>query len=240
MGMNQSGANWLLIISGILGTLCILGLCAAAVFFAIERLEPSTLGMADSACPEIPTGWVMVATDTFDVNVNRWPEWTDEDTYMEVNWRVSQGEYQAEAYARQGAVSMAYPMQWLVEDFYLSADLQAEGAADSYYGVVFHLTHYNRYFFAISGTQEYTLFFYKNGWSQLLDWTESSAIQPGEVNRITVLGEGSHYTFCINGQYVDDIYDDQKPKGYIGFMFGLENAEDEALFRFDNFELWTP
>jgi len=51
---------------------------------------------------------------------------------------------------------------------------------------------------------------------------------------------GSHFTFYINDQYVGEADDDQLSTGTIALAVGLDNAEDQAVFEFDNLELRAP
>jgi len=97
------------------------------------------------------------------------------------------------------------------------------------------------YAFEMSDAQKFSFSLYYQGqWTTLIGWTESSAIRPGEVNRMTVLGEGAHFSLYINDQYVGEAEDGQLSKGEAGLTITLYNAGDEAVFEFDNFEVRAP
>ena len=74
----------------------------------------------------------------------------------------------------------------------------------------------------------------------MIDWTETTTIRPGETNRLTVLAEGSHYTFYINDQYVGEADEDRLSQGEAGVAIELREAGDAAVFEFDNFEVRAP
>ena len=77
-------------------------------------------------------------------------------------------------------------------------------------------------------------------WTTLIEWTKSQAIRPGEVNRLTVISEGSHYIFLVNDQIVGEADYGQLTSGIACLTIGLHEAEDSAVFEFDNFELRAP
>jgi len=115
------------------------------------------------------------------------------------------------------------------------------GPQSSSYGVVFRQADKDFYAFEISDAQQFALSLYYQGqWMKLIDWTESSAIRPGEVNRVTVLGEGSHFSLYINDQHVGEAEDGQLSEGEVGLTITLYDAGDEAVFEFDKFEVRAP
>ena len=97
------------------------------------------------------------------------------------------------------------------------------------------------YYFAIREYRWYSFSVLDNNeWTTLIDWTENSAIRHGEVNRLTVLAEGSHFVFFINDQYVGEADDSRLSRGRAGVAIELYNAGDKATFEFDNFKLLAP
>lgn len=65
-------------------------------------------------------------------------------------------------------------------------------------------------------------------------------MRPGAVNRLTVIEQGSHLTFFVNGQYVVETDDTRLNDGVMGPAVELVHAGDEAVFEFDNFEVRAP
>ena len=64
--------------------------------------------------------------------------------------------------------------------------------------------------------------------------------RPGEANRLTVIGRGSHFTFYINDQYVAEAEDDRLTAGDVGVAVELLDDGDSAVFEFDDFEVRAP
>ena len=73
-----------------------------------------------------------------------------------------------------------------------------------------------------------------------MDPAESAALHPGEVNKLSVLAEGTHYRFFINDQPVGEMTDDQWKTGYVTVFIQLCKAGDSAVIEFDNMELRAP
>jgi hypothetical protein len=65
--------------------------------------------------------------------------------------------------------------------------------------------------------------------------TLTSAIHPGEVNQLAVRGEGSHFEFFINGEFVGEADDSEFSSGIAGLVLGFLNVGDKGVFEFDNF-----
>ena len=74
-------------------------------------------------------------------------------------------------------------------------------------------------------------------WTTFIPWKRSYAIKPGEANRLTIVGEGSKFSFFINDVFVGAVEDHQLLEGAIGVVIGLSHPGDKAVFEFDNFEL---
>lgn len=60
-------------------------------------------------------------------------------------------------------------------------------------------------------------------WDTLINWKKTDLINPGEANRLTVIVEGSHFTFFINNQYLTEITNDKIAKGATALAAELSN-----------------
>jgi hypothetical protein len=180
--------------------------------------------------------------DTFDSNKNNWQLEKTDDDYALTTYEVADGTYNWDVTAHQPVISWVTANSKAMDDFYLSIEIkQASGPDSADYGVVFREdTNSNFYYFGINEQGQYALYLYNQDWSTLLDWTESELIRPGEVNRITVLAEGSHFTFFINDQYLTEITDDSIKSGTVALAIELATENDQAVFQFDNIELRVP
>jgi hypothetical protein len=191
-----------------------------------------------------PSHWPLILSDAFEANAYDWPTGSRSDEYATFKWPFTNGKYQWEVKAHQHVHWYVYPDDVkAVSDFYLTLETQQiSGPDDSNYGVVFRTVDANNFYhFGITNTQEFVLFLKHRGeWATLIERTKTSAIQPGEKNRITVIAEGSHFDFFINDQFVAETDDGQLGSGKVGLAIELYNAGDEAIFEFDNFELRAP
>jgi len=193
--------------------------------------------------PVPPSEWPLVISDSFDSNEHSWPMLPIEDDYIETDWTLMNGKYQWEALAVKDVHYYVLPNMKSVSDFYLSTELQRiSGPVDCTFGVVFRARDDdNFYMFGISETQNFSIYRkYKGDWETLVDWRYSATIRQEDVNRITIVAQGSHFVFWINDQRVIGIDDDKIAKGRNGLTMTLYNPGDQAVFEFDNFEVREP
>lgn len=204
--------------------------------------EPTIVAQEAKAAARLDE-WPLVLRDSFDSNANNWETGVHENELVTVDYQPADGQYRWEVESR-GAIDWFYWNEDIepVSDFYFSVDArQVSGADTAKYGVIFRGIDVAAYLFAINdlARQYGVLMWDPTGWTYLVESTVTSAIQPGEVNQLAVLGEGSHFTFYINGQFIDEVDHPALRDGNVGMAIGLAGA-DEAVFEFDNFELHTP
>jgi hypothetical protein len=197
---------------------------------------------AQSTAESAASNWQVILTDTFDSNKNNWLVGESEDEYALTNYQVVDGKYRWEATAHKSFISWVEADEKPLTDFYLSMDVQQmEGSETTDYGVVFREDDdSNFYYFGISDNGNYSFHLYFGDWDTLIDWTETDLIQAGESNRITVIGEGAHFTFFINGEYLTETTDDTLPEGSTSLAMEMSNEDDHSILEFDNFELRAP
>ena len=148
-----------------------------------------------------------------------------------------------EATAKQAFIYWTYPSVTPVTDFTLSVDAQQiEGPQDGQYGLVFRiLDEYNYYLFMIDKDKNYSFQLYNDGkWFTITYGTISPAVLQDNDNRITVIGEGSHFRFYINDIFFSEETEHTLPSGKYGIAVGLTYPQDQAIFEFDNFEIRSP
>jgi serine/threonine-protein kinase len=218
-----------------------------------ERPEPSaTRRPTQTPAPEVtPTPRALstpveqtsdgeVYRDAFSDNANDWPVGEASDEYSTDNQEVADGVYRWQVQAKQDFFGSVWSTDVTYADFRLTADLrQVSGPSDSTYGFVFRRVDSDNYYnFALADTGEYALFRRTpDGWVTVVDWTDAEAIQPGQVNRVTVEAQGTQFTFSVNDETIGDVDDSDglTEAGYIGFGISA-NADTEAIFEFDNLE----
>lgn len=203
-----------------------------------------TQPLVQPGAPAVPAGWRLVLADTFDSNANQWPTGSQTNDYVTNEWRIADGKYRWQATAHQGFSWYVYPKNLPpVSDFYLTVDVrQVSGPDSADFGVALRVqdnTNYYR-FGIVNAGKYYFVRLHQGQWDTLRDWISTTAIRPGQVNRITVLAQGSHFACYINDQLVTETDDSLVAKGQAGLNIGFIVLNTPAVFEFDNFELRAP
>jgi hypothetical protein len=209
------------------------------------RLAPATATMiacvhqTDLASPD----WRVAICDTFSANVRDWPEGNYAGDLIEGDKLITGGRYRWEGNALGSVIWWSVPQMDSISDFYLTVKARrVSGVEDAQYGVIFRRADKENYgLFKIEDAQYFKFSIRHEGeWYTVIDWTESSTIRPGEANRLTVIGVGSHFTFYINDQYVSEADEDRLSQGDAGLAIELLDTDDAAIFEFDDFEVRAP
>ncbi len=186
--------------------------------------------------------WPIILSEPFDSNKNNWSVGSDNDEYADISREIKDGKYYWDATAKKSFIAWVSPDLDAVSDFHLSTEIQRTSGSDqSDYGLVFREdTDGNLYYFGIDDENFFVLLNYDGAWSDMIATTRSSAILSGQANRLTVIAEGSHFVFFINDQYVAELTDDHIQTGTTALAAELYDADLQATFEFDNFELRAP
>jgi hypothetical protein len=201
-------------------------------------IAQSALGTVTNAVDS----WRVVMTDTFDSNKNDWLNEESEDEFAKVNYQIIDGKYKWDVLTKKSFIGWVRAGSKSFGDFFVSFDIQqVSGPSTADAGVVFREDNDgNFYYFGINNNGEYMLYKYAGEWTTLIDLTETDLIQVNEPNRITVIGEGSQFTFFINDQYLTSITDEHISKGNVALAVEMLDENDEGIFEFDNLELRAP
>jgi hypothetical protein len=217
------------------GTVC------AGNWESAERGVPPAASQTTTT-PVAPVRLGSGLTDSFDNNSNEWFVDDYHDQFVAGSRSITDGTYRWEVQAYQPSRFSSVPEVDPVSDFYLIVDAKrVSGTRRGMYGLLFRrLDRNNCYLFQINDDQFFTFeLLDQDRYTTLIDWTKTSAIHPGEVNQLAVRGEGSHFEFFINGEFVGEADDSEFSSGIVGLVIGFPNAGDSAVFEFDNFELGT-
>jgi cell wall-associated NlpC family hydrolase len=190
-----------------------------------------------------PAGWSVVLCDTFTTNENDWFTGEYEGDLVMGEKLITNGKYRWDATAHEDVVWWSVPDIILDDDFYLTVEARrVSGVESGQYGLVFRRSDSDNYaLFKIEDGQYFKFSLQYGGeWHTVIDWTETSAVLPGKVNRLTVIAEGTHYTFYVNDQYVGEAEDDRLSQGKAGMVIELIHTDDTAVFEFDNLEIRAP
>jgi hypothetical protein len=187
--------------------------------------------------------WPVTYSDDFSADFGNWTTGELTGTRVGGSRYVSNGVYQWTINAIQDVnLNVSSEASSNLGDFYYSVDAwRTSGPTTADYGPTFRVaSERSFYYFAINDSGFYS--FYKlvsSTWTILIDYTESTAIIPGDVNRIVVVGEGAHFTFYVNGIRVAEYDDDTLESGQVGMAIQL-NPNENANFGFDNVEVHAP
>jgi len=217
--------------------------------FEFDNLElrvpapPATLTPTPNlTATSIAEDWKIVLADNFDSNKNGWETESSDNDRAKSIITMTGGKYNWDIASHKLAIISETANTKPLSDFVMSVDAkQISGPRTADYGVFFREnSSYYGYYFGINNKGEYILQIYNKDWIDLIDYTKSNLIRPGEVNRITVIAEGSHFIFFINGQYLTEFTDRRLKGGQVGLTTTLYDAGQHAVFEFDNFELRVP
>lgn len=190
--------------------------------------------------------WNLIYSDDFNQDLLVWETGKRSDEYGIATRSIIYSVYQWETRPVQEVIweSIVWTKRediTIGHSFILSATGRQTGGATSSYGLLFRLTDgYHYYLFEIRDNQEYAIMVKSGKTTPIVNWTKSAAIIPGENNKLTVLGEGTHFTFFINDTYVAEIEDDTFATGKAGLGIMQFSTYQPAYFHFDNFSVAIP
>ncbi|MBI5034873.1 MAG: hypothetical protein HZB51_30480 [Chloroflexi bacterium] len=130
-----------------------------------------------------------------------------------------------------------------ISDGALSVDSKAiSGAKDISAGLIFRAVDQdNFYVFRITNDKYYVFQFQSKGKLETIgSWFKASAVKSNETNRLTVITQGAHFTFFVNGEYVGQVDDSRYATGKVGVIVGTTGASADNVIEFSNLEIRTP
>ena len=186
--------------------------------------------------------WPTLFSDTFDSNKNDWIIGNGDDEFTTITREIKDGKYTWDVSSKQSVIAWVAADTKPVSNFHLTVELkQVSGSNQSDYGLIFREdADSNLYYFGIDDEGFFCLLSYDNEWTDMIEFTKSSVILPGETNSLTVIADGPNFIFFINDQLVGRMTDDHIPTGTTAVAVELFEADLQAVFEFDNFELRTP
>ncbi|MEK7808714.1 MAG: hypothetical protein AAB571_06555 [Chloroflexota bacterium] len=185
----------------------------------------------------------LILSDAFDVNSRNWLNGTYESGKNKTTLAVSEGKYQWHLTAgAKGFMQIVTTDVPLTPKFYLGVEIkQLSGPVTADYGVVFHKSEDDFYYFNIDGNQYYRVNLWQNNkWKPLVVARKNYAIRLNDVNRLVVVGDGANYIFYINGQFVDRMSASELNGGAFGLAAQIASPGDDVMLEFDDFELRLP
>jgi serine/threonine-protein kinase len=208
------------------------------------RLSP----LATPAGPAVPETWAVVVADDFDDNANNWIVSEYDDDWGRVTREMAAGAYRWTIDADQAVGRWCTPdlqegEDGTVNDFFVTVEVQRlQGPESAAYGLVLRHVEGNYYLFSVrdDGYFQFSLW-YGYAWQPIVDWTETLAVEPGEINRLAARVAGDRFELYINGTLVTEAENDQLEAGEAGLAIATAaTGDDAAVFLFDNYELRAP
>jgi hypothetical protein len=193
-----------------------------------------------------PADWQDVIDDTFSDNRNGWLINNHEDDWGTISRQVTGGTYRwtvnaSLAVGRWSTLDLQGGASAL-GDFHAGVDARRErGPQAAAYGLILRQFEGGYYVFSVRDDGYYQFNMWAGyEWRPIIDWTETTAVRSGEVNRLTVRAEGSRFALFINDQRVAQVENDEIKAGKIGLSISTAATQGDAVFVFDNFTLWVP
>jgi len=191
-----------------------------------------------------PSDWEVIVCDPFDDDDNDWSLGEYEGERVVGYRQLVDGKLLWDAEALSSVIWWTIPDLVETDDFYLTTEARrVTGAENAQLGVIFRRADADHYgLFKIQDSSQHFKFStrHEGEWHTVMDWAKTSAIRPGEWNRLTVLGEGERFTFYINDQYVGEVDESRLSEGSVGISVELLEEGDTVILEFDNFELRAP
>lgn len=214
--------------------------------FTQTIVPPPTPNIAIQSIATQSASWHVLFSDTFDgqqKEKSRWNTGNETDEFSDYTLEFKEGKYIWSVTSKEEVFLSNSPRTASsVTDFHLSAELKlASGSYKPRYGLTFRENlSGDLYFFGIYGEGFMVDIYHNQAWSRIIDYTKSSAILPEEANLLTIIAEGSHFTYFINNQYVGEMTDDRIKEGIVGFGLAFPLGDLQNSFEFDNFSLRIP
>ncbi len=190
------------------------------------------------------TSWPMVYADDFASDQRLWTSGPFDGDRASGKQSVAGGVYLWNIKAKDGVhLRGDVAKVGAVNDFYVSVEARlSSGPSDADYGLVLRRTSNSFYYFSVAASGDYYSFSALDDgtWTTLIDWTRTDTLYTSEPNRLTAIGEGSHFYFFINNELVAEYEDSRMPSGEMGLGIELNTQGDNGVFEFDNFVVRSP
>ena len=210
--------------------------------FSALDVEATQMMEQQDAIKMLYAEWPIVIAEAFITNDLGWPVFEQDNDLAKLTVEIGSGKYQWHAQANEGFVWWSYPDMDPLTDFYAEIEVtQAERNLSGELGLVFRLSDDQYYLFEVSGSEYFSLWRSDpDGWSELFEWTTSSALHATGMNKLGILAVEQQFYLFINDQLVAEVTDDQLAAGVVGVAIGLDEAGSEDLFEFDNLIIRAP
>ncbi len=187
-----------------------------------------------------------------DFDTNAWTTGTSEDENAWMNRVLTADDYRLEIKAKQDDVVVLQEIHEIHVSYdpdsfpyHFSAHVVARktsGPESCALGLLFRCVDENNYYqFLVEPTGYASLYALENGeWVELVAPTPADAISPTEKNRLTVVADGSIFSFYINDEYVFQAEDGRFTTGSIGLSAEVSGLDYVGVVEFDTVQVFVP
>ena len=244
----------IIILFSLVGVLCIILLCSAAGIYNINKSQQSNIATSQAnATSTVVFHKTQVAGydlfDSFDDNRNNWRQGQENNEYWYGDIDIRDGMYIWDLKGFYHSVSQTswstYQESKPLLDFDLSVDtkLATPKAKDICFAIAFranpNVLATNGYEFHVCDTQKFVVGYYAGTADEtknFINWTQSSAIYPGEWNTLGITARGDQFVLSINNTIVYEFTDSTSSSGYVYLMIRYYDQIPGTVL-FDNFGL---
>lgn len=227
----------LLVIGGLIAAffVCLLlGIAGIAAYVTISGSSRSGVEVVSTVVVPAEGDHVLFADD-FTTDINGWDTGEFEDTYGLEEIVIEDGVYSLSVTPKDAVYVERLLPERTFSDFVLTVEATPQDNETHYsYGVVFRANDLSSYAFEVGNDGLYGVFLYTDEWQTLEDWSETEAIQVGQMNTLTIRADGSTLTFSVNGELLTTIEDSTLAGGQIGFLIETFDEGLPAAVTFDN------
>ncbi|NJN93756.1 MAG: protein kinase [Anaerolineales bacterium] len=204
----------------------------------IRAVSPDELALVDN------NNGSVLFEDSFDSDAKGWATGEFEDEYSQNEVTIENGRYILSVTSKPDKlpyVEKVLPNRDF-SDFILTVDATPRDAEAHYsFGVAFRLDEDgNVYVFEIGNDGLYAVLLYDDEWKKLKEWSSTTAIKPGETNRLIISAEGDSMTFYVNEVQLTTLEDDTISTGQIALVVDMAEGDKSATVEFDDLVIRKP
>jgi hypothetical protein len=196
------------------------------------------------ATAQEPTSNPILFSDDFSTDQNSWATGDFPGEFADSNYQIKNGLYVWTVKSHKIANERTWPEIDALSDFSVTVDARqtSDNADDCDYGILYRdPTDKSLLSFTVSN-QQYSVYSYDvtNDWVEVIPWTDSSAIVPGEFNLLKVKASNGEYSFSANDQELTTFNYSKISAGQLGLNIDVFPADTTCEFEFDNFQVTAP
>jgi hypothetical protein len=192
--------------------------------------------------------WKLKILDTFDSNNYSWPVGERPTSDQEDLAKVSiNGKYYVDIQTGDGGSWWLLSKIQTPSEFYFTANARRTSVQSGCIMSLTWSTMNGHYLFEIYDKEKnYRLEVYdrnideNDGWRDVIPKTTTNLILPQEVNRLSVINDGTYIWLYINDHYIDRAENEYVSSGDLGFFVSVCQENSQVTFEFDNLELRSP